>query len=77
VHSGHLRRDRGRPEQVVRSAILPVAGDRSSGAPHVGRRLNGSVYTAVLVYVSFFSDPNQDGLYFVGGTSAGVPQWAP
>jgi subtilase family serine protease len=37
---------------------------------------NGSVYTGVLVYVGFFGDPNQDGFYFVGGTSAGVPQWA-
>jgi subtilase family serine protease len=37
---------------------------------------NGSVYTGVLVYAGFFSDPSQNGLYFVGGTSAGAPQWA-
>jgi subtilase family serine protease len=36
---------------------------------------NGSVYTAVLVYVGFL-DASQNGLYFVGGTSAGAPQWA-
>lgn len=36
---------------------------------------NGSVYTAVLVYIGFL-DSSQNGLYFVGGTSAGAPQWA-
>ena len=37
---------------------------------------DASVYTGVIVNVSFFSDPNANGLYFVGGTSAGAPQWA-
>jgi subtilase family serine protease len=37
---------------------------------------DAGVYTGVLVNVSFFSDPNANGLYFVGGTSAGAPQWA-
>ena len=36
---------------------------------------NGSVYTSVLVYIGFL-DSSQNGLYFVGGTSAGAPQWA-
>ncbi len=36
---------------------------------------NAGVYTAVLVAESFNS-PKQPGLYFVGGTSAGAPQWA-
>jgi subtilase family serine protease len=33
---------------------------------------NASVYTAVLVYMSFIPS----GFYFVGGTSEGAPQWA-
>jgi subtilase family serine protease len=33
---------------------------------------NAGIYTAVLVYMSY----NGPGLYFVGGTSAGAPQWA-
>ncbi len=36
---------------------------------------NAGIYTAVLVAESFNS-PKQPGLYFVGGTSAGAPQWA-
>lgn len=35
---------------------------------------NAGVYTSVLVYISFPSLPA--GYYFVGGTSAGAPQWA-
>lgn len=37
---------------------------------------NASVYTGVLVVQSFNPDPDQDGLFFTGGTSAGAPQWA-
>ena len=37
---------------------------------------DGSVYTGVLVEMTFNPDPAQHGLYFVGGTSAGSPQWA-
>jgi subtilase family serine protease len=36
---------------------------------------NAGVYTGVLVYVSFLA-PADDGFYFMGGTSAGAPQWA-
>jgi len=36
---------------------------------------NAGVYTGVLVYVGFLGGDN-NGLYFVGGTSAGAPQWA-
>lgn len=37
---------------------------------------NASVYTAVLVYEGFNPNPDDNGLYFVGGTSSGSPQWA-
>lgn len=37
---------------------------------------NASVYTGVLVEMTFNPDPDQQGLYFSGGTSAGSPQWA-
>ncbi len=36
---------------------------------------NAGVYTAVLV-AEGFNSPGQVGFYFVGGTSAGAPQWA-
>ena len=36
---------------------------------------NAGVYTGVLVYVGFLGGDN-NGLYFIGGTSAGAPQWA-
>jgi subtilase family serine protease len=36
---------------------------------------NAGVYTAVLVAQSF-RNPGHYGLYFVGGTSSGAPQWA-
>jgi subtilase family serine protease len=37
---------------------------------------NGDPDTSILVYVGFFTDPNQNGFYFIGGTSEGAPQWA-
>ena len=37
---------------------------------------NASVYTAVLVAESFGNPTGTPGLYFVGGTSSGAPQWA-
>jgi subtilase family serine protease len=36
---------------------------------------NASVYTGVLTYLGFLG-PDNSGLYFFGGTSAGSPQWA-
>lgn len=36
---------------------------------------NASVYTGVLTYLGFMGAGN-DGFYFMGGTSAGSPQWA-
>ncbi|GAA4158845.1 S53 family peptidase [Gryllotalpicola daejeonensis] len=35
---------------------------------------NAAVYTGVLTYLGFLGDDS--GLYFMGGTSAGAPQWA-
>lgn len=37
---------------------------------------DASVYTSVLVYNGFNANPDDNGFYFVGGTSAGSPQWA-
>jgi len=33
-------------------------------------------YTSYVVELGFYDDPDLDGTYFVGGTSAGAPQWA-
>lgn len=37
---------------------------------------NASVYTAVMVYVGYNANPDDNGFYFFGGTSSGSPQWA-
>ena len=37
---------------------------------------NASVYTAVWVYLGFNANPDDNGFYFMGGTSSGSPQWA-
>ena len=37
---------------------------------------DGSVYSGVLVYNGYNADPDDNGFYFTGGTSAGAPQWA-
>ena len=37
---------------------------------------NASVYTAVMVYLGFNANPNDNAFYFFGGTSEGAPQWA-
>jgi subtilase family serine protease len=44
------------------------------GIPDVA--YNADPFTAILVYVGFFPNPNFDGYYFIGGTSEGSPQWA-
>jgi len=44
------------------------------GIPDVA--YNADPTTPILVYVGFFPDPNDDGYYFIGGTSEGSPQWA-
>ena len=36
---------------------------------------DASVYTGMLTYIGFLA-PSADGFYFMGGTSAGAPQWA-
>lgn len=37
---------------------------------------DGSVYSGVLVYNGYNANPDDNGFYFTGGTSAGAPQWA-
>lgn len=37
---------------------------------------NASVYTAVMVYVGYNANPEDNGFAFFGGTSEGAPQWA-
>lgn len=37
---------------------------------------DGSVYSGVLVYNGYYANPDDNGFYFTGGTSAGSPQWA-
>jgi subtilase family serine protease len=37
---------------------------------------DGSVYSGVLVFNGYYANPDDNGLYFTGGTSAGSPQWA-
>ena len=44
------------------------------GIPDVA--YNADPTTGILVYVSFFANPNDNGYYLTGGTSEGSPQWA-
>jgi len=44
------------------------------GIPDVAYNADGN--TPILVYIGFFPDPNNNGYYFIGGTSEGSPQWA-
>jgi len=77
------RQTGGGPEDIAGTFVSP--GLISLGELSVSRSAsnetipavayNGSVYTGVLVYIGFL-DSSQNGLYFVGGTSAGAPQWA-
>jgi subtilase family serine protease len=44
------------------------------GLPDVA--YNADPNTAIFIYIGFFPNPNDNGYYFVGGTSEGSPQWA-
>ena len=44
------------------------------GMPDVA--YNADPFTPILVNVGFFPNPNDNGYYFIGGTSEGSPQWA-
>lgn len=65
----------GAPSALFKSPSYQqnVVGGTSRRVADVG--YNAGIYTAVLVYMSF-GGPSAAGFYFVGGTSAGAPQWA-
>ncbi len=59
-------------------SLLPASVQKTlnhhRGIPDVA--YNADPFTAILVYVGFFPNPNSNGYYFIGGTSEGSPQWA-
>ena len=57
---------------VKRSAQQTLANHR--GIPNVA--YNADPNTAIFVYIGFFPNPDDNGYYFIGGTSEGSPQWA-
>lgn len=37
---------------------------------------NASLYTGIFAYLGFYPNSNDNGFYFIGGTSEGAPAWA-
>ena len=64
----------GAPSAIFTAAPYQSAVSGQSARTTADIAYNAGVYTSVLVYLSFPSIPA--GFYFVGGTSAGSPQWA-
>ncbi len=64
----------GAPSAIFTAAPYQTALSGQSARTTSDISYNAGVYTSVLVYLSFPSTPA--GFYFVGGTSAGAPQWA-
>jgi subtilase family serine protease len=66
------------PEPRYQTQWLPSATQTqlngARGIPDIS--YNADLNTPILVSIGFFSDPTQDGYYFIGGTSEGAPQWA-
>lgn len=64
-------------EPLYQAFVLPRAAqkllNRHRGIPDLA--INADPYTAVLVYVGFLP-ADQNGFYFIGGTSEGSPLWA-
>jgi subtilase family serine protease len=58
------------PLGVTGGAPSRITGKQGSDVSY-----NAGVYTGVLTYLGFLG-PDDSGLYFFGGTSAGSPQWA-
>ena len=58
--------------------LLPNSAQKAlrnyRGIPDVA--YNADPNTPILIYVGFFPNPNDNGYYFIGGTSEGSPQWA-
>ena len=59
-------------------SLLPASVQKTlnhhRGIPDIA--YNADPFTAILVYVGFFPNPNFNGYYEIGGTSEGSPQWA-
>lgn len=63
----------GAPSKIFAAPAYQQALSGNSARTVADVGYNASVYTAVLVYLSFNGSP---GFYFFGGTSEGAPQWA-
>lgn len=64
----------GAPSTIFSAPSYQRAANGSSARTTADVSYNASVYTSVLVYLSFPSI--SPGFYFFGGTSSGAPQWA-
>ena len=65
----------GAPSQFFKAPVYQTNFIHPDSRDVADVSYNAGVYTAVLV-AEGFRVPGQIGLYFVGGTSAGAPQWA-
>lgn len=66
----------GAPSSIFSAPSFESAVTGQSARTTSDVSYNASVYTAVLVYVGFYSNPAYNGFYFYGGTSEGAPQWS-
>jgi subtilase family serine protease len=64
----------GAPSLIFKTPSYQQMSNHTSSREVADVSYNAGIYTAVLVYMSF--NPSSHGLFFVGGTSAGAPQWA-
>jgi len=62
------------PYQESLPASVQTVLNNHRGIPDVAYNADGN--TAILVYIGVFPNPNNNGYYFIGGTSEGSPQWA-
>jgi subtilase family serine protease len=62
------------PYQNSLPASVQKVLNNHRGIPDVA--YNADPNTPILVYIGFFPNPNDNGYYFIGGTSEGSPQWA-
>lgn len=60
-------------QKLLLNSVQKTLGNHR-GIPDIA--YNADPSTAILIYVGFFPNPNDNGYYIIGGTSEGSPQWA-
>lgn len=74
--AGPLGATGGAPSAVFAADAFQASASGLAARTTSDVSYNASVYTGVMVYQGFHANPAENGLFFMGGTSAGAPQWA-